>query len=58
MLDIDIRSAHARDCDNQIADVLSRWQNMPAKVQFLYTHVPGAVWLPVSHQLLEIDSQR
>ena len=57
MLDIDICYAHVRGCDNQITDVLSRWQNTPAQVQFLHTQVPGAVWLPVSHQLQENDSQ-
>ena len=57
MLDIDLRYAHVRGRDNQITDVLSRWQNMPVQIQFLQRSVPGAVWLQVSHELLEIDSQ-
>ena len=34
MLDIDLRYAHVRGCDNQMADVLSRWQNTPVQIQF------------------------
>ena len=53
--DIDVQYTHIKGANNQLADILSRWQGSLDQVPFLHSHICDPVWLPVSENLLELD---
>ena len=53
--DIEVQYKHVSGVNNQVADILSRWQGSPAQIEFLHTQVPNAQWLNVTVDLLELD---
>ena len=55
--DIDLQYAHIRGIDNEVADVLSRWQGSIEQTQWLHSQISIPVWLNVSHHLLELDPE-
>ena len=55
--DIDVQYVHIRGLDNNIADLLSRWQGSTHQIQMLHSLVVNPVWLHVSYELLELDPQ-
>ena len=52
---MEVQYKHVSEVNNQVADILSRWQGSPAQVEFLYSQVPNLQWLTVSVDLLELD---
>ena len=53
--DIDIQYAHIRASENGVADTLSRWQGTIDQVNYLHSNVGQPIWLPVSHEMLDLD---
>ena len=53
--DMGVQYKHVNGVNNQVADILSRWQGSPAQVEFLYAQAPNPQWLNVSVDLLELD---
>ena len=55
--DIDLQYVHIRGIDNQVADVLSRWQGTIDQLNLLHSHVQRPVWLSVSYEMLDLDPE-
>ena len=55
--DMDLHYIHIKGVNNQVADVLSRWQGTPNHWQLLHDHIQKPIWLKVSHDLLDIDPE-
>ena len=53
--DIEVQYSHISGARNQVADTLSRWQGTAAQIEFIKSHIPHPVWLPVSMGLLDLD---
>ena len=55
--DIDVRYSHIPGSKNDIADVLSRWQNTEAQLALLYSEIHNPVWIGVPQNILHIDDE-
>ena len=55
--DIDVRYSHIPGSKNEIADVLSRWQNTEAQLALLYSKVDHPVWVCPPQNILHIDDE-
>ena len=53
--DINLTYTHVLGKNNQVADLLSRWQNTQQQVAQLWAWVENPVWLPTSPSLLDLD---
>ena len=53
--DMEVQYKHVSGVNNQVADILSRWQGSPAQIKFLFAQVSNPQWLNVSVDLLKLD---
>ena len=54
--DIDLTYVHILGKNNQVADLLSRWQHSEQNMCTLLQHVPNPVWAEVSLDILTLDN--
>ena len=54
--DIDVTYSHIPGCKNDVADLLSRWQNMAAQQVLLNSQVPSHIWVPIPNDVLCMDN--
>ena len=55
--DIDASYVHVLGKNNQVADLLSRWQNTVNQQLLLGTLVQNPIWLKTDEALLQIDCE-
>ena len=55
--DIDVRYSHIPGCQNNVADLLSRWQGTSAQIKSLHAYIDSPIWVPVSENVLTLDNE-
>ena len=55
LVNIDLDYKHIRGCDNQTADLLSRWCFMVEQFARLHTLVHDPIWMETNTQILDLD---
>ena len=53
--DIELKFAHIKEENNNIADLLSRWKNSEENIEKLKELAPNATWVTVTTDFLSLD---